>query len=195
MPRAFILVLLLAVCAVAKRGITPEDYFAFENIGDPHLSPDGRYVAYVLSTVDQKKNRRISSVWLVATDGQTAPRRLTAEGFDANSPRWSPDGTQLAFLSTRNTEEGGRPANFVLPMTGGEALQLTHLKNGVSSCQWSPDGRKFVALSRTGPSDAALSTDRKSDVRHYSHISYKFNDTGWYDDKRSHLWVIDAVKG
>jgi dipeptidyl aminopeptidase/acylaminoacyl peptidase len=191
----FLLLFTLAVCAFAKRGVTPEDYFAFENIGDPHLSPNGRDVAYVLGTVDQKKNRRVSSVWLVAADGQSAPRRLTAEGFDANTPRWSPDGTKLAFLSTRNAEEGGRPQIYILPMSGGEALQLSHVKNGVSSLQWSPDGTKFVALSRTGPGDAVAAADRKSDVRHYSHISYKFNDTGWFDDKRSHIWVIGAVNG
>ncbi len=160
----------------------PEDYFAFENISDPHLSPDGRQVAYVFGTVDQKRNRRVTSVWLVAADGHSAPRRLTAEGFNANSPRWSPDGATLAFLSTR--EEGARPQIFLLPMDGGEARQLTHLKNGASAIQWSPDGKRFVALSQSGPSDAV--TERRSDVRHYSHLSYKFNDTGWFDDKRSH---------
>jgi dipeptidyl aminopeptidase/acylaminoacyl peptidase len=69
-----ILVLLLTVCAFGKRGITPEDYFAFENISDPHISPNGHDVAYVMATVDQKKNRRVSSIWLIATDGQSVPR-------------------------------------------------------------------------------------------------------------------------
>ncbi|MDQ1472723.1 MAG: hypothetical protein QOJ99_4203 [Bryobacterales bacterium] len=192
--RVAIILLSLCICSFAKRGTTPEDYFAFETIGDPHLSPNGHEVAYVLTTIDQKKNRRISSIWLVSADGQSAPRRLTSEGFDATSPRWNPDGTKLAFLSTRNVEEGGRPQIFILPIAaGGEATQLSHLKNGLNSIEWSPDGQRFVALSRTGPSDTV--TERKSDVRHYSRISYKFNDTGWYDDKRSHLFVIDALKG
>jgi dipeptidyl aminopeptidase/acylaminoacyl peptidase len=191
---------LLAVCAVTspglaatKRGVTAEDYFAFESIGDPHLSPDGRLVAYVLTTIDQKKNRRDNSVWVVATDGKSAPRRLTADGVNSTSPRWSPDGGRLAFLSNREGE-GGRGQICILPMNGGEAQVLTHLKNGASAFQWSPDGKRFVTLSRTGPSDG-VSGPRKSDVRHYSHISYKFNDTGWYDDKRSHLWVVDAATG
>ncbi len=76
---------------------------------------------------------------------------------------------------------------------GGEAQVVSHLKNGVSAFQWSPDGKRFVAVSRTGPSDEVAPNARKSDVRHYTHISYKFNDTGWYDDKRSHLWVVEAV--
>src|SRR5258708_33596427 len=133
MNRRLALVLFLSVCAFAKRGITPEDYFAFENISDPHLSPGGRRIAYVLGTVDQKKNRRVSSVWVVDTDGSSSPRRLTAEGFDASSPRWSPDGARLAFLSSRAAEDSARPQIFILPMNGGEAIQLTHMKNGVSS--------------------------------------------------------------
>jgi dipeptidyl aminopeptidase/acylaminoacyl peptidase len=67
------------------------------------------------------------------------------------------------------------------------------LKNGVRSYRWSPDGSRIVCVSVSGPSDAVAPADRKSDVRHYSHISYKFNDTGWYDDKRSHLWVINIA--
>src|SRR5438309_1264279 len=93
-----ILTLAASLTAFAKRGVTPEDYFAFENIGDARISPDGKQVAYVLTTVDQKRNRRSTSIWVVDVDGHSAPRRLTAEGVNSNSPRWSPDGSRLAFL-------------------------------------------------------------------------------------------------
>lgn len=196
---------LMAVSALAadaaKRGVTPEDYFAFETISDAHISPDGKQVAYVHTTVDQKRNRRDNSVWVVAIDGHSAPRRLTAEGFNSTSPRWSPDGTRLAFVSTRSTpaadttSEPARPQICVLRMDGGEAQTLTHLKNGAGVFQWSPDGTHLVVVSRTGASDNGAAAARKSDVRHYSRISYKFNDTGWYDDKRSHLFVVDAATG
>ncbi len=200
---------LFASAAFAGRGVTPEDYFAFHFLNDAHISPDGKQVAYVVTVVDRERNRRNSTIWMVAVDGRSAPRRLTAESANSNSPRWSPDGTRLAFLSSRMAEsretaapaanvapaEPPRPQICILPMEGGEAQVLSHLKNGVSSFQWSPDGRRFVVLSRTGPSDAIAPKDRKSDVRHYKHISYKFNDTGWYDDKRSHLWIVDAATG
>jgi dipeptidyl aminopeptidase/acylaminoacyl peptidase len=182
-----------------KRGITPEDYLSFRFIGDPHLSPDGKRVAYVLTTIDQKKNRRESSVWLVPADGSAAPRRVSAEGFSSNSPRWSPDGRTLAVLSARNSEssagESPKMQTFLLSMEGGEGIALTKLKNGVQSYEWSPDGTRIVVVSSSGPSDAIAPADRKSDVRHYTHIRYKFNDSGWFDDKRRHLWVVNVPSG
>jgi dipeptidyl aminopeptidase/acylaminoacyl peptidase len=184
----------------AKRGITPEDYFSFQFIGDPHLSPDGKAVTYVVTTVDQQKNRRESAVWTVSTENSAHPRRLSAEGFSSSSPRWSPDGNTLAMLSARSPDssEGEKPRTqvYLLPMTsGGEAVALTKLKNGVESFQWSPDGTRLVVVSSSGPSDGVAPKDRKSDVRHYQHIQYKFNDTGWYDDKRRHLWVVNIPGG
>src|SRR5580698_1921061 len=139
--RLLTLILVLSTTALANRGITPEDYFAFQFMGDARISPDGKQVAYVLTAIDQKKNRRNSSIWLVSVDGQSAPRRLTAEGFNSNSPRWSPDGSRLAFLSARNTEtpepassgssEPARSQICILSMDGGEAQIASHLKNGV----------------------------------------------------------------
>src|SRR5262249_46457683 len=66
----------LAARAAEKRGVTAEDYFAFQFVNDPRVSPDGKQVAYVLSTINQKKNRRESAIWLVPVDGSAAPRRL-----------------------------------------------------------------------------------------------------------------------
>jgi dipeptidyl aminopeptidase/acylaminoacyl peptidase len=181
--------------AADRRAITPEDYFSFQFISDAHLSPDARLVAYVATTIDQKKNRRDSAIWLLPVDGSAPPRRLSAEGFSSNAPRWSPDGKTLAFLSTRSSDAAGTDAPksqiYLLPMTtGGEALPLTKLKNGVQSFQWSPDSTRLVCVALSGPTDAVAPADRKSDVRHYKHIRYKFNDTGWFDDKRRHLWIV-----
>ena len=178
-----------------KRGITPEDYFAFHFIGDPHLSPDGKSVAYVQTVINQKKNKRESSIWLIAADGSGPPRRLTAEGSNANSPRWSPDGKMLAFVSSRGEGEGAKAQIQLLSMSGGEAVALTKLKNGVQAYQWSPDGARIVLVSPSGPMDGIAAADRKSDVRHYSHIRYKFNDSGWFDDKRRHLWLVSVAGG
>ncbi|PYT02422.1 MAG: peptidase [Acidobacteria bacterium] len=81
---------------------------------------------------------------------------------------------------------------WVLSLDGGEARRVTNLKNGVGTFDWSPDSKRMVLTSRTGPSDKRAPS---SDVRHYKHLSYKFNDTGWFDDKRSHIWVVDVSEG
>lgn len=204
--------LLLSTVAVGrqaegKRGVTPEDYFLFEFAGDPRISPDGKLVAFVVTTVDQKQNRRHSSIWMTAVDGNRAPWQFTTSPQNSNSPRWSPDGQWLAFISSRPSAETAaratnesaasdqRPQVWVLSMNGGEARRITNLKNGASSFQWSPDGKRLVCLGRTGPSDARAENRDRSDVRHYSHISYKFNDTGWFDDRRSHIWIVDVKSG
>src|SRR5215471_9458923 len=87
--------------AQSPRGITSEDYLAFEFISDPNISPDGRQVAYVVTRIDRAQNRRNSSIWMVATDGTRAPWQFTTSPQSANSPRWSPDGKSLAFLTSR----------------------------------------------------------------------------------------------
>jgi dipeptidyl aminopeptidase/acylaminoacyl peptidase len=190
------------------RGITPEDYFSFEFISDPQIAPDGKLVAYVVTKVDRAQNRRNSSVWMAATDGSRAPWQFTTAPQSSTSPRWSPDGKALAFLSSRpestpapapaagatpaGTAEPPRTQAYLLSMNGGEAKRLTNLRNGVSVFRWSPDGTRLVAVSRTGPSDGRADNKDRSDVRHYKNTSYKFNDTGWFDDRRTHLWVVDV---
>ena len=93
----------------------------------------------------------------------------------------------LVLASTRG--ESARAQLWLLPMAGGEAQRLTNLKNGAMAYQWSPAGDRLIVVGKSGPSDKGTS---RSDVRHYTHIRYNFNDTGWFDDKRSHLWVVDA---
>src|SRR5437868_12169750 len=102
---SFALIVSLAISAFVfgqtLRGITPEDYFAFEFASDPNISPDGKLVAYVVTKVDRAQNRRNSSIWMVATDGSRPPWQFTTSPQSSNSPRWSPDGKWLALLSSR----------------------------------------------------------------------------------------------
>src|SRR5436309_16125145 len=101
--------------AQAPRGVTPEDYFAFEFISDPNISPDGKLVAYVVTKVDRAQNRRNSSIWTVATDGSRASWQFTTSPQSSNSPRWNPDGKSLAFLSSRPSADSSSPAPATAP--------------------------------------------------------------------------------
>ena len=198
----FVATLVFGQQEIVRRGITPEDYFSFEFLSDPRIAPDGKLVAYVVTKVDRAQNRRTSSIWMVPPDGTGAPRQFTTSPQSTNSPRWRPDGKALAFLSTRPAGETAAGASeqpraqvYLLSMSGGEARKLTNLKNGVSAFQWSPDGNRLVVVSRIGPSDSRPENKDRSDVRHYKNSSYKFNDTGWFDDRRTHLWVVDIQSG
>jgi dipeptidyl aminopeptidase/acylaminoacyl peptidase len=187
-----ILALFLIVCgafaqAQTKPGITAEDYLSFEFISDPQISPDGQWVAYTVATIDQKANKRVSRIWIASVDGTHPTVPFTGDSTSSTSPRWSPDGRFLAFLSAR---DGGRTQIWLLSRNGGEARRVSNLENGASSFEWSPDGTRFVCLTRTGPP-----ASKTSDVRHYTHINYKFNDTGYFDEKRSHIAIVDVRTG
>jgi dipeptidyl aminopeptidase/acylaminoacyl peptidase len=183
--------------AAQTRGVTPADYYAFEVLSDPRFSPDGSTVAFVVTTVDQKANRRRGEIWTVPADGSRDPSALTTAPQSSNSPRWSPDGRMMAFLSARPVPgdaatDTPKVQLWLLPLGGGEPRRATNLPNGVSTVQWSPDGTRVVVVSQSGPSDTSKSP---SDVRHYKHAIYNFNDTGWFDDRRTHLWVVDVASG
>src|SRR5579883_1401911 len=191
------LILLALPLAAQKRGVTAEDYFALKNVTDARLSPDGSRVAYVVTSADEKRNRRESQIWLIPRDGSKPGQPLTS-GPSSRNPRWSPNGQSIAFLSVRPSAgtpgHSDKPQVYLLSMSGGEARRLTDLENGVEAFQWSPDGDRMVCVSKTGPKRKPFDQGG-SDVRHYTSITYKFNDTGWYDDKRSHLFVLDVKSG
>jgi len=95
MKRAFLLLIFVAVASIGaaaeKRPITEKDLLQFHWVADPQISPDGRSVAYVLVSVNEKEDRYDTSVWVLAAAAGSEPRRLT-EGPRDFAPRWSPDG-------------------------------------------------------------------------------------------------------
>jgi dipeptidyl aminopeptidase/acylaminoacyl peptidase len=196
---------LVVACAAAplaaqQRAITDSDLFAFRWVASPQISPDGRQAAYVLVTVNAKHDGYETSIWLVATDGASPspPRRITAGPHDG-APRWSPDGTTLAFLRPKD----GHPQIFLLSLTGGEAQQLTDLPKGTGPAAWSPDGRTIAFVSSTTPEDIAKADkpdkpdkkdEPKSDVRVITLAEYRADDEGYLDPaEHGHIWTVPAA--
>ena len=107
-------------CAQTKHAMTFDDLISMQRVGVPHVSPDGKWVAYTLATPDKVANRNASIIWLIPVAGGTA-KQLTNSGHD-NSPRWSPDGKRVAFTSSR---EGESQIYFIAP-EGGEPTRLTN---------------------------------------------------------------------
>ena len=178
----------------AKHPITFDDLIRMHRVGEAQISPDGKWLAYTLTTPDMDANRNASSIWMVSTTGGE-PQQLTQSGQDA-SPVWSPDGKSIAFLSSRS----GESQIYVLSMDGGEAKRVTKISTGVDIVKWSPDGKTMAFTSVVYPDckDDACNSARDSEreknkVKAHvaEHLLYR-HWTHWNDGKRSHLFVMPA---
>ncbi|MCL6452228.1 MAG: S9 family peptidase [Alicyclobacillus sp.] len=127
---------------MAKRGVTLEDLYAYQLVGNPRISPDGKWVVYEQTTLNRKTDEYETQLVLASTDGSTR-RHLSTSGTRNFGAEWSPDGQHIAFLSSRY---GGVPQLFILPFQGGEATRVTRFQNGLSNISWAPDGETVVGL-------------------------------------------------
>jgi dipeptidyl aminopeptidase/acylaminoacyl peptidase len=178
-----------------------EDLLHFEWIADPHLSPDGTRIAFTRVHVDREADEYRTAIWIAdARDGaDPAPRALT-QGPSDGQPRWSPDGTRLAFIrKPAGGDPEAAPQLCVLPMDGGEASVLTSLKKGASHPAWSPDGMRIAFISTTNPAlddDPERKKPKHEPGRLVTRPVFRWNDQGFMDhDHPSHVWVIEAAGG
>jgi dipeptidyl aminopeptidase/acylaminoacyl peptidase len=193
MRSILLLCLLAAPLAAQKRAITFEDYIALKAVSDPQLSPDGKWVAYTVSTPSLQDNRNVSRVWVaeVAT-GKT--RQVTNGPGSDRQPRWSPDGKTLAFISTR---EGGAQV-WVMPIAGGDARKVSSLADGASDPLWLPGGSGLLV-----GSDIKWPAQQEIDERNGSYPTEAriWTDLMWrhWDDfragKRQHVFRVDLASG
>ncbi|HEX9235035.1 MAG TPA: S9 family peptidase, partial [Actinomycetota bacterium] len=157
-------------------GMVPEDVHELTGVSDPRLSPDGSQVAYVVWSIDKAANEYRGAIWLTPVDGSSPARRLTLGSNKDAAPRWSPDGARLAFTSKR---DGGAAQLFVLPLTGGEAIRLTDLKEDVTAPAWSPDGTRIAFVARVRTPEYEESDDKKRAPRRITRLGYKLDNEGW----------------
>jgi len=183
-----------------RRLITAEDLLEFRWLSDPQISPDGKSIVFVNKTVGEK-NAYAQNLWIVSEAGGkwTQPRQFTSGNRDRH-PRWSPDGSTIAFISGRNKEH---PQIALISAGGGEARDLTRFPEGsVRDFKWSPDGRTIAASFR--PQDPDWTSEAKkqreeaglSDApRVIDESWYRYDGDGYFNAQRYRLHLIDAATG
>lgn len=168
----------------------PEQLGDFAVPSDPHLHPGEERIAFVVTRMDLDDDKYIRRIWL--WDGNTA-RPLTSGPTDS-APRWSPDGTKLAFLRKADDDEA-KPQLALLDMGGGEAEIITDFPLGAMEIEWSPDGSRIaVVAAEWVPELADVDADeRKRAPRRVTRFPYRFDNLGWVGDRRQHIHVVDPA--
>ncbi len=192
-----------ALVAQQKRAITLADMFAFKRVSDPALSPDGKWVAFTLTTPDLTSNKNLADVWIASTNGGAA-KQITTHPANDRKPAWSPDGKWIAFESTRS----GSSQIWLVTPEGGEPKQLTTISTEATNAVWSPDGKMIAFVSEVFPDNSekpfaesdALNKKRLDDLANgavkakvFTKLMYRHWDS-WRDGKRKHIFV-QAVAG
>jgi dipeptidyl aminopeptidase/acylaminoacyl peptidase len=179
------------------------DQFRLHSVSSPAVSPDGRWVAYVVGETDYDEEERSGRIWMQPfTGGEAIP--MTMEGLSAGSPEWSPDGRWLSFAASRNDEER---QVWALDRRGGEARQLTSVEQGIDDFEWSPDGRRLLLeiTDEELPWEASDTADDEPDAdadgadsdedepRPFviDRLQFKRDYRGYLDRRRTHLYVWD----
>jgi dipeptidyl aminopeptidase/acylaminoacyl peptidase len=179
-------VILVASSAFAARPMSISDLLTAVRVGDPQLSPDGTFVAYVRTTTDPATLKRNADIWVVAADGSAAPKLLVGGDKSENTPRWSPDGKHLAFISTRD----GASQIYVADADGTHVRQVTRVDGGAQPpLVFSPDGTTLAFVA-----DVKMAPDPPVAVHRMTRLFYRHWDE-WRENVRHHVFVAPVAGG
>lgn len=198
----------MASTSAHRRAIRPEDLAAVVLVSDAHLSPDGRTVAFVRTEIDLAADDYRSTIWLADLEGEDTVQVTRGPGRDT-SPRWSPDGRSLAFLSDRDADRGRRGGGrdqgpwdaggvsqlYVLSMSGGEPRRLTALPRGAGAAVWAPDGARIAFCSPVGTSEEEGEARRIPRPRVITRAQYKADGQGYTFDRRHQVFALTLADG
>jgi dipeptidyl aminopeptidase/acylaminoacyl peptidase len=156
--------------------ITPETLYDLILLDDIQVSPDSTQAAFVRTTVDRSGNKYNRTIWIQRLDTPRTPAQPLTGNTKDGTPRWSPDGSRLGFISGRDE----KPAVFVLPMGGGEARNVASHPNGINAFEWSPDGKRiaFTAGMRADECEAEDKRAKSQDASPRSRSSFRETERG-----------------
>jgi dipeptidyl aminopeptidase/acylaminoacyl peptidase len=196
--------LLFAAEAAERGGLSAKVLWDLQRAGAPVAAPDGSQLVVPLTAYDADTNEGETRLWRLSTSPDVAPRPLTVEGFSASEPVFSPDGSQLAFISKRGSDESKDDAGqiYLLPMSGpGEARRLTTIPTGVKGLRWEGEYLYFISEVWPGLSwDAMaeqlqLQADGQVSARVWDAMPYAYFDHYLDEARAHHLFRIPAAGG
>ena len=168
------------------RPLEVDDFFRIKQVADPQISPDGAWVAYLVTETNLDDDKRETRLWMMPAAGGEA-LAMTAEGYSASRPRWSPDGKYLTFLASKGDE---KTQVWAFNRLGGDAQPLTDIKQGVSSYAWNPDGTRLLLTIRDPEPDDEDDEKDKPKPWVIDRLQFKRDYAGYLDARRSHLYVF-----
>ena len=174
----------------SKKNLAIDDLMKLKSVSNPEISPDGKWIAYVTSEMDLKKDKSEKQVWIIPAQGGEAIAMTSKEIYNASEPRWSPDNKFLSFLAAKSE---GKTQVWTLNRNGGDAQQITKIKQGVAGYEWAPDGKRIL-LSIKDPKPEELTEDKEDDKKAkpsvIDRLQFKRDYAGYLNRYRTHLYIF-----